>query len=118
MNRRRHPRVPYGAWIENLTKEGTIQFFLAKNLSIGGLLLAAEVPPDVGHRLHLRLVVENETKVVSVEGTVVRHSPQPDGMTSFAVVFDKLDDTRQSFLQELVDELAKTEREDPTPNVR
>ena len=42
MERRKHRRVPYGAWVEDLTREGRIQFFLSKDLSLGGLLLLAE----------------------------------------------------------------------------
>lgn len=105
IERRKHPRVPYGAWIEDLTREGSIQFFLAKDLSLGGLLLTTnETPPEVGHRVHLRLVVENESRVMAVDGQVIRHAPAENGATSFAVRFVNLDQPRQAFLEELLKE--------------
>jgi c-di-GMP-binding flagellar brake protein YcgR len=108
MDRRKHPRIPYGAWIEDLTREGSIQFFLAKDLSLGGILLEAAAPaPDVGHMVHLRLVVENESRVMAVDGQVVRHAPPQDGRTAFAVRFMNLDDARQAFIDEIIKECAQ-----------
>jgi hypothetical protein len=118
MDRRRHPRVPYGAWVEDLTHEGTIQFFLSENLSIGGLLLIAEKPPAIGNQIHLRMVVENEARVMSVDGKVIRHTPMDNGYTSFAVTFINLDDSRRIFIEELIEECTKQgglASLDPTP---
>ena len=102
--RRKHPRVPYGAWLEDETAGG-LSFFMAFDLSLGGVLLRSDGhPPSIGHRVRLRLVVENESRVMSVQGEVVRHSTEKEG--SFAVRFVNLDHARQSFLEELVQELA------------
>lgn len=99
--RRDSSRVPYGAWVEDET-EGGLTFYLAQNLSLGGILLRAAVaPPSVGHKVRLRLVVENESRVMSVQGEVVRHTGL-DG--EFAVRFVNLDNARLSFLRELVQE--------------
>jgi hypothetical protein len=100
-DRRIHLRVPYGAWVEDET-EGGLTFYLARNLSLGGILLQANAdPPAVGHKVRLRLVVENESRIMSVQGEVVRHTGM-DG--EFAVRFVNLDNARLSFLRELVQE--------------
>jgi hypothetical protein len=112
LERRKFPRVPYGAWVEDLTREGSIQFFLAKDLSLGGLLLTTnETAPEVGHRVHLRLVVENEARVMAVDGQVIRHTPPENGVTSFAVRFVNLDPPRQTFLEELLKECMQARAE-------
>lgn len=103
--RRHHTRVPYGAWVEDETHEAGLRFFLASNLSIGGLMLKAnngEIPA-VGHRVRLRLVIENESRVMSVQGEVVRHA----GDGGFAVAFTNLDPVRKAFLADLVGELTR-----------
>ena len=104
MDRRQYPRVPYGAWVENEDGRG-LSFYLAENLSIGGMLLKAgdQPVPDLGNRLRLRLVVENESRVMSVQGEVVRHGEQG----GFAIRFTNLDPVRESFLSDLVGELGK-----------
>lgn len=105
-DRRVHPRIPYGAWLEDETAGG-LSFFMAQDLSLGGLLLRSDqAPPPVGHRVRLRLVVENESRVMSVQGEVVRHSDETSG--EFAVRFTNLDAARRNFLQELVQELGPT----------
>ncbi len=118
MDRRKFPRIPYGAWVEDLSRQGSIQFFLAKDLSMGGLLLAAAHPPDIGHKVHLRLVVENEARVMAVDGEVVRHQAVEGGLTSFAVRFINLDPARQSFIEDLIKECVQTAAMDsPTPGI-
>jgi c-di-GMP-binding flagellar brake protein YcgR len=107
MDRRKYPRIPYGAWIEDLTREGSIQFYLAKDLSLGGVLLEAATPPEVGHMVHLRLIIENESKVMAVDGQVVRHAATEGGRTSFAVRFMNMDEPRQSFIEEVINECAQ-----------
>lgn len=101
-DRRQFLRVPYGAWVEDET-EGGLTFYLAQNLSLGGVLLRANsVPPSVGHKVRLRLIVENESRIMSVQGEVVRHTGL-DG--EFAVRFVNLDAARLAFLRELVQEV-------------
>jgi hypothetical protein len=112
MERRKTPRIPYGAWIEDLTKEAGIQFYLARDLSLGGLLLLAANPPEVGHTVHLRLIVENESRVMALDGRVIRHSPAENSMISFAIRFMNLDLARQAFLEDLVKECSKGMGED------
>ncbi|PID39200.1 MAG: hypothetical protein CSB49_01915 [Proteobacteria bacterium] len=98
-------RVPYGAWVEAID-EGAPSFYLAHSLSPQGLrLLAAnDHTPPVGP-VQLRLVVENETRVVSVQGEVV--SDEPAGARhprAFAIRFTELDEERRLFLTDLYDE--------------
>ena len=101
--RRQYPRLPYGAWVETEDDEQGLRFYPSINLSAGGLLLRApDVPPPLGRRVRLRLVVENEARVMTVQGEVVRH----DHDRTFAVRFANLDTARQAFLQDLVDEVA------------
>ncbi|MCA9670204.1 MAG: PilZ domain-containing protein [Myxococcales bacterium] len=105
-DRRQHARVPYGAWVEDETHEAGLRFFLAENLSVGGLMLKANGEiPAVGHRVRLRLVIENESRVMSVQGEVVRHA----GDGGFAVAFTNLDPVRKAFLADLVGELGHGE---------
>lgn len=113
MERRKYPRVPYGAWVEDLTREGRIQFFLSKDLSLGGLLLLADEPPPVGNRVHLRLVVENESRVMAMDGEVIRHAPAENGQVAFAIRFMNLDLARQAFLEELLAECARNVEQSP-----
>ena len=104
MERRQHPRVPYGAWVETENDDQGLQFYLAQNLSIGGLLLLSKGnAPPVGNKVRLRLVVENESRVMSVQGEVIRHEPDIEG--GFAVRFTHLDPVRKAFLVDLVNEL-------------
>lgn len=102
MERRKYPRVPYGAWVEDET-EGGLDFYLARNVSLGGLLLKSKGErPNLGSRVRLRLVIENEARVISVMGVVIRHSDATEG--EFGVEFTDLDETRELFLRSLVDE--------------
>ena len=115
MERRKHPRVPYGAWVEDLTREGRIQFFLSKDLSLGGLLLIADAaPPPIGNRVHLRLVVENESRVMAMDGEVIRHAPSENNQVAFAIRFMNLDLARQAFLEELLAECTRA-KDSPPP---
>lgn len=101
-DRRKHPRIPYGAWVEDENVESGLSFFMALNLSQGGLLLRANgQPPPIGHRVRLRLVVENESRVMSVQGEVVRYENERD----FAVRFVNLDPIRHAFLEDLFSEV-------------
>jgi c-di-GMP-binding flagellar brake protein YcgR len=108
-DRRRHLRVPYGAWVEDLTRMGSLSFYLSRNLSQGGLLLEnqAGAAPPVGTEVRLRLVVENESQIVNVDGHVVRHAVDINGSTLFAVEFTRLDQGSESFLESLISELGR-----------
>lgn len=99
-------RVPYGAWVEAID-EGAPSFYLAHSLSPHGLrLLAAnDHTPPVGRPVQLRLVVENETRVVSVQGEVVNYEPVGGrSRAAFAIRFTDLDEERRLFLTDLYDE--------------
>ncbi len=100
--RRSSSRVPYGAWIEDLTQGGHLKFYLAKNLSLGGLLLQADTPPPLGSKVRLRLVVENEKETMTMEGQVIRHSTERGGKRFFAVKFMHLDHVRLRFLEDII----------------
>lgn len=105
--RRKFPRVPYGAWVEERGDAGGLTFYVAENLSIGGLLLKTRnAPPPLGNELRLRLVIENESRVMTVEGQVVRYMPGSDELSHFAVRFINMDAARQDFVRELVAENA------------
>lgn len=104
MERRQFPRVTYGAWVEDKTQEGGLRFYLAKDLSMGGILLQAGEPPQIGSHVVLKLIVENEPRTVSLEGEVIRHMQTGSGAAEFAVRFINLDDTRRTFLEELIAE--------------
>ena len=105
--RRKFRRIPYGAWVEDLTKAESIQFYLARDLSMGGLLLIANSPPKIGNKVHLRLIVENESRVMSVDGEVVRYAEVEENKTAFAVRFLNLDSSQQTFLEDLIAEHTK-----------
>jgi len=112
MERRSHPRVPYGAWVEDLTTGDKLTFFLTKDLSLGGLLLQAPQPPPLGHCVQLRLLVENEERVANLVGEVVRHEPDA---RAFAVRFVDVDEHQRAFIEELVaDRMARRAHDEPT----
>ena len=101
--RRKHPRVPYGAWVED-DQKGGLDFYLARNISLGGILLRSrEDRPPLGHKVTLRLIIENERRIMSVQGQVIRHDDQDE--RDFGVEFVNLDQDRSSFLENLVQEL-------------
>jgi hypothetical protein len=102
--RRQHPRVAYGAWIEELSQQGSLRFYLSRDLSLGGMLLSAPKPPAVGSRLRLRLIVENEKRTMTLQGEVVRHAGVEGDEQLFAVRFVKMDPERIAFLQDLLEE--------------
>ncbi len=107
IERRKFPRIPYGAWVEDLTKAESIHFYLAKDLSMGGLLLLANAPPEIGNKVHLRLIVENESRIMSVDGEVIRHAHVEKEKTAFAVCFLNLDSSQKTFLEDLIAEHTK-----------
>ncbi len=94
-------RVPYGVWIEE--EAGSIPaFYLAHSLRPDGLHLRAKHPPRAGRPLQLRLVVENERRVVSLQGEVFDTLEEDRQSPSFAVRFTELGDEEQAFLEELM----------------
>jgi hypothetical protein len=105
--RREHKRVPYGAWVEDLSQTGSLGFYLARDLSLGGILLQSIAPPTIGCTVRLRLVVENEPEVMTVDGKVVRHAVDEGGRVLFAVQFLELDPPQFDFLNALVIELER-----------
>lgn len=96
-------RVPYGVWIAE-AEGGIPSFYLAHSLSAGGLHLRAKHPPRIGGPLQMRLVVENERRVMSLRGEVVGddEAVTPD---SFAVRFTHLEPDDQAFIEGLVAEV-------------
>ena len=103
-DRRRYTRIAYGAWIEELTQAGSLRFYLSKDLSLGGMLLASEKPPPVGTKLRLRLIVENEQRTTTLQGEVVRHAGGDAKERLFAVRFIEMDSEGIGFLQDLLEE--------------
>ncbi|MCK5796759.1 MAG: PilZ domain-containing protein [Deltaproteobacteria bacterium] len=99
--------MPYGAWVEGMG-EGTPCFYLAQSLSLHGLkLLAAnDHAPRVGEPVQLRLLVENETRVMAIQGKVVNVPRRvEDGKgASFSIRFTELDEDNRLFLTDLYDE--------------
>ena len=100
--RRAHPRVPYGAWV-TVEREGRNSFYLARNLSLGGILLEAnDAPPPIDSEVRVLLVIEGEREPLPVYGTVVRHDAQLPG---FAVKFDSMTEEAATRLLTLVQRL-------------
>jgi c-di-GMP-binding flagellar brake protein YcgR len=105
-DRRKHPRVPYGAWVEQMSEDSALRFFLAKNLSLGGMLLQADKsPPALGTKLRLRLVIENEKQTMTIAGEVIRHTQAVAGSQLFAVKFFDTTPEQDLFLTELIADL-------------
>ena len=89
-------------WIEE--GQGIPSFYLAHSLSHDGLMLRAKHPPRAGLPMSMRLIVENEPRVMSVQGEVVNTD---SGNSSFAVRFLDLDDDELAFLEDLIEETAE-----------
>lgn len=96
-------RVPYGAWVEQRGSDER-DFFLAHSLSPVGLQLYADDPPRLGEEVQLRLLVENEQRVMEVDGEIVGHEFSEHERPSFAVRFTDLGETDRDFLFSLFDE--------------
>jgi len=93
-------RVPYGVWIEEA--QGSVpSFYLAHGLGPDGLRLRARHAPRPGHPVQLRLLVENERRVVALQGEVAEELASEEG-PGFRVRFVDLDDDEQLFLEELM----------------
>lgn len=101
------PRVVYGAWIESERADRQPAFFLADGLAGSELeLRGAERPPRVGEFVLLRLLVENEPRVVALRGEVVRCSPanKRNRRRRFTVRLGGLDERCRAFLAALAEE--------------
>lgn len=78
-------------------------FCRARNLSQGGMLLnTSDEPPALGQTLLIKLVIENERRVVTVRATVVRHDPNTPG--DFGICFIELTKESTEFIKDLVEE--------------
>ncbi|MBW2731649.1 MAG: PilZ domain-containing protein [Deltaproteobacteria bacterium] len=100
-------RSTYGAWVEEMDA-GTPDFFLSQSLGPEEMHLLAEEPPSVGREVQLRLVVENERRVVDLSAQVVGHEPSAEGgKGTFAVRFTELDPEERAFLISLFEESGK-----------
>lgn len=98
-------RTPYGAWVEEADR-GNPDFYLTHSLGPEEMRLWADRPPRVGREVQLRLVVENERRVVDLSAQVVGHECSAHGgKGSFAVRFTQLDPEQRAFLVSLFDEL-------------
>jgi len=64
--------------------------------------------------VHLRLVVENEARVMAMDGEVIRHAPDENNQVAFAIRFMNLDLARQAFLEELLAECTRA-KDGPSP---
>jgi hypothetical protein len=96
-------RVPYGVWIAE-AEGGIPSFYLAHSLNAGGLHLRAKHPPRIGGPLQMRLVVENERRVMTLRGEVVGDD-EAVSAESFAVRFVHLDPDDRAFIEGLVAEV-------------
>jgi hypothetical protein len=106
IERRRHPRVPYGAYVKHIGPSGKTRFCLAKDLSQGGILLQADDPPPVGTKIRLLLVIENEKQSMFIDAEVVRHCGPNGGDPCFGAEFVDLDKQQGDFVATLVNGLA------------
>lgn len=99
-------RVPYGVWIEE-PDGGVPSFYLAHCLSHHGLHLRARHAPPSGHPLQMRLLVENERRVMTLWGEVAGID---DTDAAIAVRFRDLDEEHLAFLDELIAEGTRDQR--------
>lgn len=96
-------RVPYGAWLDR--GKGKARFFLAKQLTKAGLslVIGEGARPRAGQKVQLKLVVENEERVITFCGKIEK-AVNKKGDTSFNVRFCELDAEQRLFLTDLYDE--------------
>ncbi len=102
-DRRAHPRVPYGAWV-TVTQGAAKTFYLARNLSLGGVFLRADELLPLDTQVHVVLVVEGDHDPISVDGYVARHSEAEGG---FGVRFDAMGDSAAARLLDLVQDTVR-----------
>jgi hypothetical protein len=95
-------RTAYGAWVEEHDASSP-SFFLAHSLKRDGMKLWSDrLIPRLGQPVQLRLLVENERRVVEIEGRIVGHERQCDGKRRFSVRFTNLDGDDRKFVEQLV----------------
>ncbi len=82
---------------------GRQRFFPALNLSVSGIFLASEEPPEIGQEVRVVLSLPPNGVFLRMRGLVVRHAggTEPSG---FAVAFEGVDDRTRSDLKEFVRE--------------
>lgn len=84
-DRRRYLRVPLRVKVTNKATE-IFEYFLSTNISIGGMFLKTETPYVVDTFVKLEFPLPGETRLISVDGRVVRvvppytNSEHPPGM--------------------------------------
>lgn len=103
VEKRAHPRVPYGAWI-TVQRDAEKSFCLSRDLSLGGVFLRSETPPELGAQLELILVIEGQRDAIELQGVVVRHGAAEGG---FAVRFSDISDDAAAQLLDLVQSIAR-----------
>ena len=76
-------------------------FFPALNLSVSGVFLASEEPPEVGQQVQVVLSLPPNGLFLRMRGVVVRHAgrAEPRG---FAVAFEEVDERTRGDLKEFV----------------
>ena len=100
----REPRVPYGAWIEKVGRQGRPAFCLAEQLSAAGMTLkpAEAVTTDMS-LVRMHLLVENESEVLSMDAEVVDACDEGGHL---AVRFVNLPAAHRSFIKDLLAEVS------------
>jgi hypothetical protein len=104
--RRRQPRYAVGAEVQLLLPEGEIDLARARNLSIGGVYIAAADGEhlDLAPGTQIDVVVSHQGTSVRSPGRVIRRDPgdgenRPAGI---GIVFEEMDPENQQRLRALI----------------
>jgi len=103
--KRKYPRVPISVRVVNITS-GNFTYYLATNISTGGMFLRTDEPLAEGTGLTLQFSLPDHDRKIQVEAKVVRSqrsvpgSPYPSGM---GVKFTRLDPEDLKIVQGFVE---------------
>ena len=103
-DKRKYPRVGLSVKVTNLSS-GSFAYFLATNISAGGLFLKSDEPLPVGTPIKLQLSLPDTESQIVVEAEVVRvQTKPPDGScpSGMGLKFTKLDNQGRKAIKSFV----------------
>ncbi|MFO8057898.1 MAG: TIGR02266 family protein [bacterium] len=103
--KRKYPRVPISVRVVNITS-GNFSYYLATNISRGGMFLKSAEPLAEGTDLTLQFELPDQEKKIQLKARVLRNQksapgfPHPSGM---GVKFTELEDQDKAAIQKFVE---------------
>lgn len=93
----RHLRLGLNKHVE-LFWQGKKQHADIENVSVGGVLIRAHTPVNIGDFMSVYLKDNSLRKTLELNGQVIRMEPSHWGMPAFAVKFDPISEMLRGFM--------------------